>query len=209
MKDFQSMFLESMDFHEEGKTQRRDLCKSQLLPTKMRCPLEGRTGDARVVLGAWGVQIGEKLKDDELFTECKLPEGWAVKPTNHAMWCDLVDDKGRKRAAIFYKASIVGRKAHIDVLKRFSIVGRYEADEKCGEQLRVEDTDGVVVFTSKLYEFPPEYADDEARKELSDDETRKLWEAVDEIRAEAVKECEMWLKEHWPEWRDETMYWDL
>src|SRR6185436_8068032 len=41
--------------------------------------------------------------------------------TDHSMYTDLVDDKGRVRASIFYKAAFYDRKADISFKRRFSI----------------------------------------------------------------------------------------
>lgn len=60
---------------------------------------------------AMGIVYGNPV--DRLFVEVKLPEGWKKVATDHDMWTDLVDDKGVKRAAIFYKASFYDERAFI------------------------------------------------------------------------------------------------
>ena len=57
---------------------------------------------------------------DDLFIEAKFPQGWRKQATDHAMWSHLLDDKGRKRASIFYKAAFYDRKAHIHFERRYS-----------------------------------------------------------------------------------------
>jgi hypothetical protein len=42
---------------------------------------------------------------DKLFVEVEFPPGWYKRPTDHSLWTDVIDDKGRKRASIFYKAA--------------------------------------------------------------------------------------------------------
>ena len=48
---------------------------------------------------------------DDLFARVRLPDGWRVKATDHAMWSDLLDESGRKVASIFYKAAFYDRRA--------------------------------------------------------------------------------------------------
>ncbi len=59
--------------------------------------------------------MGVKVLDaaDDLFVNVQLPDGWRKKPTDHSMWSELLDDKGVKRAAIFYKAAFYDRSAFI------------------------------------------------------------------------------------------------
>lgn len=62
---------------------------------------------SRKVLGASGVIFGEQVNGDPLFYHVKLPEGWTKKRTDHYMYTDLLDDKGRVRASIMYKLSLI------------------------------------------------------------------------------------------------------
>lgn len=218
-ESMEGMFLEMLVLHGEGKSPsdaiedqevrgQKKLCDSKLLPTKMRCAFGSCNSDPKKVLRSWGVEVGEQVKGDELFVECKLPDGWSIRPTEHAMWSDLVDAKGRKRGAMFYKAAFYDRKAHLDLCKRFNIIGRYDAEDEGGERLRVEDADGTTVFTSELHKFPEEFVDQEVRRGLPQEERQKLWGKVDKIKMKAEKECEKWLKKNWPKWRNERDYWD-
>lgn len=58
---------------------------------------------------------------DDLFKNCTLPQGWKKVATDHSMWSNLVDERGRIRASIFYKAAFYDRSAHLSLNKRFSI----------------------------------------------------------------------------------------
>ena len=69
----------------------------------------------RAVLEAAGVQFGQLLADDPLFCDVTLPKGWEKRPTDHSMWSELVDDKGRVRATMFYKAAFYDRDAFLSV----------------------------------------------------------------------------------------------
>lgn len=60
-----------------------------------------------------GIIVGDPRPGDPLFINVTLPAGWAIKPTSHDMWSDLVDETGVKRAEIFYKAAYYDRDAFI------------------------------------------------------------------------------------------------
>ena len=72
---------------------------------------------------------------DDLFWNVKLPDGWTIKATDHTMWNDLFDDKGRKRGQFFYKAAFYDRDAFINFNTRYSIAVEHTVDSS------VEDFD--------------------------------------------------------------------
>ena len=80
----------------------------------------------REKLEAIGFVFGNEI--DDVFVSVKLPAGWSKKATNHSMWSDLLDDKGRRRAGIFYKAAFYDRNGHMNWERRFSIAVRLEDD---------------------------------------------------------------------------------
>ena len=57
--------------------------------------------DARKALAAAGVVFGERI--DDLFIQAVLPAGWTIKRTDHYMYSNLCDDRGRVRASIGIK----------------------------------------------------------------------------------------------------------
>lgn len=73
-------------------------------------PVDGST-DPEVV--ALGIEWGDPVDDDPIFRAAKLPQGWRLKPTDHAMWSNLEDAEGKVRAKIFYKAAFYDRSAFI------------------------------------------------------------------------------------------------
>jgi hypothetical protein len=85
-----------------------DLIRSEVLPRQ--CP--------RADLETLGFVFGQEV--DDLFIEVKFPAGWKKVATEHSMWTDLVDDKGRKRGGIFYKAAFYDRSAHMHLNRRYS-----------------------------------------------------------------------------------------
>lgn len=82
----------------------RDLVANTQLPVDC-------TPDFKAKLEAAGVIFGAKTPGDPLFCMATLPKGWKKQATDHSMWSDLVDDKGKKVAAIFYKAAFYDRSA--------------------------------------------------------------------------------------------------
>ena len=86
----------------------RELVASEVLPVEM-------TDETRQALEAAGVVFGDVVEGDELFRHAELPAGWSRRPTEHAMWSELVDETGAVRASIFYKAAFYDRRAHVHI----------------------------------------------------------------------------------------------
>ena len=79
------------------------------------------------LLKSWGLVI---LGDaDDLFYTARLPDGWEIRSTGHALNTDMIDNWGRKRAALLYKAAFYDRRAEIFVIKvRFVVEQNWSAD---------------------------------------------------------------------------------
>ena len=80
----------------------------------------------RSVLETMGVVFKDEA--DDLFVNVELPKGWKKVAEDHDMWSKLVDDQGRERASIFYKADFHDRSAHISLSRRFS--ASYEPEDE-------------------------------------------------------------------------------
>lgn len=156
------------------------LVRSEVLPKEIR-PAD------RAALEAGGVVFGDPVEGDDLFVHAKLPPGWSKVATDHAMWSKLVDDKGRERAGIFYKAAFYDRKAHLRCTTRYAIDRAYPKDPCDLAQIRafVKDSDGTVLFDAGWSTRAPGSFEDPA-----------------EVA------CEAWLDEHRPGWRDPSKHWD-
>ncbi|MBI2645251.1 hypothetical protein HYW94_03720 [Candidatus Uhrbacteria bacterium] len=85
----------------------RELTGNDTLPLKMY-------GDAHKVLENFGVEFLEHVPGDSLFQFVKLPLGWKKIRTD-LMWSDLVDEKGKKIAVIFYNATPWERRADLQL----------------------------------------------------------------------------------------------
>lgn len=66
---------------------------------------------------ALGFSFGALKEGDSLFQHATLPVGWTRKATDHAMWSDIVDERGLRRVGIFYKAAFYDRAAHMYVVR--------------------------------------------------------------------------------------------
>lgn len=159
----------------------KSFVSSTTLPTNLNGGKEALEAD--------GVKFLGDVEGDSIFQYVELPEGWKKVATDHSMWSDLVDDKGRKRASIFFKASFYDRSAHLNLSRRFGVQLDYDRfdDEKVAVAT-VTDGDGVA-FTTEPIHFEDEKAGREAK-----DMARSLATA--------------WLSENWPDWEKESAYWN-
>lgn len=134
---------------------------------------------------------------DDLFWNVQLPEGWEIKATDHTMWNNLYDDKGRKRANFFYKAAFYDRDAFINFDTRFNLSVEYIADidsdfetwEKSDYQGTVKDGEEVIFSTDCI---PPVDNYDENR------------EKQNILRAQ----LEEYMHKNYPDYEDINAYWD-
>lgn len=76
----------------------RAACSVQALPIQGTSKPEERER-----FEALGFVFGEPT--DKNFVSVTFPAGWSLRPTDHSMWSELVDDAGRKVASMFYKAA--------------------------------------------------------------------------------------------------------
>ncbi|MFH8483166.1 hypothetical protein [Streptomyces sp. NPDC018055] len=93
---------------EQEKAGRGQFVNSDRLPTDLR-------GGDRAEYEALGFTFGDPDPSDPLFAPATLPEGWVRKASDHDMWSHLVDEQGRRRASIFYKAAFYGRDAFMSL----------------------------------------------------------------------------------------------
>ena len=148
-----------------------ELVESEVLPTNLN---GGNQKDYEKV----GIIFGNVVEGDPLFQEVTLPAGWKKIRTDHSMWSKLVDDKGRERAGIFYKAAFYDRSAHMNLTRRFS-VDTCKYDDK-----------GVVLDGGSTELFKHEHNGEYEGREI------------------ARVHCEQWLDENYSDWKDKTAYWD-
>jgi hypothetical protein len=163
-----------------------ELVVSDVLPADM--------GRDRDVLEGWGVRILDPVPGDPLFVNAELPAGWKKQRTDHSMWSDLVDDKGRKRASIFYKAAFYDRGAHINVCHLLHYSTSY--DSETATYGFVEASDGTVLFATEVVPFG-------LKRNHKDYYTK-----TGAVREELCDRCLAWLKENYPDFDSYNAYWD-
>lgn len=159
----------------------KDFVASETLPTK--CP--------RKELEELGFVFGEAA--DDIFTYVQFPEGWTKSPTDHSMWSDLVDDKGRRRGGIFYKAAFYDRSAHMNLDSRIRYSRDYDNDE---------------VFQYKVYRDGEVIHETEAVQPEGWTSGNRYNDAYWAAEDKASKEVNTWLEENYPDWENPMAYWD-
>lgn len=188
---------EAMLFGASGAIERSEAIGQVQLVESTDLPADGSDNPA---FASFGVTFGEPHADDPIFRPATLPAGWKKQATDHSMWSKLIDDKGRERAHIFYKAAFYDRSAHINPNRRFSVARDYDvkADDDAMSAFRHRVLDcGQVVFETAIVNAP------KARAADAD------WEREKAIRAEQEAACQAWLVEHgYENWGDCTAYWD-
>jgi hypothetical protein len=117
------------------------------------------------------------------------------------MWSHLLDEKGRKRASIFYKAAFYDRSARINPENRFASgvepVGGWDGYDRHAAHWRCLVRDcGNIIWESETIDPEPVDSDANLRMEWAEKKYR-LSELGDK-----------WLDEHFPNWRDHNAYWD-
>lgn len=143
-----------------------------------------------------GIKIVKQY--DDLFYSVELPEGWKVEATDHHMWNNLFDDKGRRRANFFYKAAFYDRDAFINFEHRYSFkicpFDDYQSDASYEER---KFKPWKVFFTDN----------GEKIKEIEEiiPTTDKEYYKVDDTLAKIGK---AYLNENYPDWEDINAYWD-
>ncbi len=92
-----------------------------------------------------GFTFGKPI--DECFQEATLPQGWTREATSHSMHSDILDERGRRRASVFYKAAFYDRRANAYLTRRFRVEDHYE-DKPGGDSQRlgaaIKDGDKVL-----------------------------------------------------------------
>lgn len=140
-------------------------------------------------------QLGFKFYDiegDNVLCNATLPEGWSLEATEHSMWTNILDEQGRIRGQMFYKAAFYDRSAHMSLKQRYNICTDY-AEEKVDVYFGNDE--------EKLY-----VAGTITRSLNATREARlRFYEKEDSLRKNAIN----WAQENYPNYEDVTAYWDL
>jgi hypothetical protein len=148
----------------------------------------------RVQYEKMGIEIISE--HDELFWNVKLPKGWEIKPTDHSMWNELLDNKGRKRMTFFYKAAFYDRDAFSNLQTRYQLDVTHIADSADYDIWKKSDIQGMVkdgdtiIYQTKRVPAVEDYVEEDKIK-------NGLWE-----------ELKTFMNEHHPDYKNVHAYWD-
>jgi hypothetical protein len=179
-----------------------EFCASTLYPQEVGNPV--------------GVNVNEHVKIMKFFSfniidgcdlhmwHVDLPSGWKKVPAKDEGWCYVLDEKGRRRAAIFMKKSTtILPTAHINYVPRYRPLVSHTALPRVSKSYRntpligqVTDGSLKVLYKTKIramhYQYgSPKYGVEEKK-----------------IRIAIFKECERWLETRFPDWENIMAYWD-
>lgn len=134
---------------------------------------------------------------DELFWNVELPDEWKVEATDHAMWNNLLDEKGRKRADFFYKASCYDRDAFTNFCTRYHAYVDHTADP-CSEYevWKKSDYQGVikdgetVIFSTECVKPTGSFDGDDVLKDS------------------LQKKLDQYMEENYPDYKNIHAYWN-
>lgn len=165
---------------------------------------EERYKAAKLAKIEWTKQQYEKMgikvidESDELFWNVELPEGWKVEATDHSMWNNLYDDKGRERATFFYKAAFYDRDAFINFNRRYSCrkmpFDNYESDISY-EERKFKPWKLCIMDNGKIITI---------LEEITPSTTNEYYAIDDRLDEIGVS----YLKEHYPNYEDINAYWE-
>lgn len=179
----------------------RDLVRNQEVPIKLGSPKE--------LFEKLGFKFGRTI--DKLFQEAQLPEGWKKVPSpSHSSYSYVLDEKGRARWMMYYKAAFYDRCADgYSLSRRYRYHAQKDYEFKgpgekpvWGEVLDYgipfdpKETyhGGVkpkVIYRSQEPFFVPKNVFD-----------------IDRIEKMVRLEMEMWIEANFPGYEDPLAYWD-
>jgi hypothetical protein len=163
----------------------KTLCESSSFPKDL-----GRVSEEQ--LEAIGFIFGEDI--DDIFVSVTLPSGWKIVPTSHSMHNDLIDDKGRRRGGIFYKAASYDRHSDLSMDSRYlayrSPEDEYKSDlsyeeRKNGKWFGFVKDCGSMIWKTEAIKAP-------------------TFEQEDDL----TEEARVWLTERYPDYENPFAYWD-
>ena len=181
--------------------------QAELSQVTDRLPSKHLAPNVKPVLESAGVKFGNTVAEDPIWQVVELPNGWKIERTDHSMWSDLVDQNGRPRAAIFYKAAFYDRHANISVCTRYKPSMVYSDKTRIGLVL---DGDKEI-WRSEPFVDSPEYTD------LSNNSAKYshlTWQERDAIcrttaHRKAGEAARSWLMANKPDWENPSAYWDV
>lgn len=163
----------------------KELNESQQLPKKCNSP---RGINAAEQYHKMGIKVLTSSKGDDLFLGVKMPNGWKKEATDHSMWNNLVDDKGRIRGRFFYKAAFYDRDSFMNFTTRYEWKCDYSEKEFHSYHVWDSEKKEAVFVTEKM---------------SSDCNTPGYFKMQDKLQ----KQCEDFLAHNFPNHKDINAYW--
>lgn len=114
---------------QQERAGQQQLVHSDRLPTELHSPRED--------FEALGFSFGDPDPHDPLFMPATLPDGWKREASDHDMGSYVVDELGRRRVSVFYKAAFYDRKADMGLV---SVYGYLSACDYSGTPVITDDT---------------------------------------------------------------------
>lgn len=185
---------------QEAAGQKEFVSELEILPIDGTIGGEGIIRENRKAWESLGFEFADP-PDDDIFVKVKFPDGWTKKPTGHSMWSDLLDDQGRVRASMFYKAAFYDRSAHATLSRRFSI--GYLNDEKYNVT-GVVLTDSTGLIEKSFGEVPINTVDHDKDEKGYRKECVRLYDIQEGMRNEGIG----WLAENYPDHENLLAYWE-
>lgn len=173
---------------EEQESQgQQELVASQQLPRVCNSP---RGINAAEQYHKMGIKVFTSSKGDDLFMGVKLPDGWKKEATDHSMWNNLVDDKGRIRATFFYKAAFYDRDAFVNFETRYGTKTDFSDPLTYSHQV-IDKATSEILFHSGTY----------PRDSMGKPDYFKQQEKFQ-------KQCNDFLNHKFSDWQNINAYWD-
>lgn len=170
-----------------------EFVSSERLPIRVN---DGANTDSKIQYEKMGIKVVDKY--DDLFYNVILPDGWKKEATGHSMWNNLLDNKDRVRATIFYKAAFYDRDAFINFERRFTtdcVLAEDAPSELSWSEKQLLPHYGVIKDCGRVIA---------GTAERSAKNDREAYDIHNQMRDVATKR----LKEMWPDFEDVNAYWD-
>ena len=133
------------------------------------------------------------IPGDNVLCKATLPEGWEMVAIDHSMWNNIIDEQGRVRGSMFYKAAFYDREARMNLNQRYRIIIDY-LDDHVTTEVYFGNPEEKIFVAGQIHkaDFSSQESIDTYYNELN--------------RLQYLAEC--FANLNYPDWRDEKAYWD-
>jgi hypothetical protein len=184
---FEGLMKGSSDglIEEQEKRGQSKVIDSEVLPKKFNYCTKEQFEKMGIVFG----------KDaDDLFCYVDFPKGWKKERMDNPLWSKLVDEKGRKRALIFYKAAFYDRDAFLNISSRYSY-SYFETTDENGDYV---DQNVATHFSTYITDCGNPIKCIAVRK-------REYGSEESDIHSNMARK---WLEKNFPDYENPLAYWD-